>query len=156
MNVISGKRDVLLTATGMEYEMNSNFRIKESVKKLNCGRLGSFGEFLFEKRCNENSTPILRYFKERTDFMINGSERIDVKSSCKFINNDFSEFKKYSGTRLKGIAYVYINFHNDVVSISNDSKPFFNASSESSIEKQLKLQYTLLNIFQNLLLKDCR
>lgn len=117
----------------------------DKLKKLNTGRIGSFGEYIFEQQCKNNGIDVKRYFKERTDFIVGiEKKRIDVKTSRIFINNSFKQYFSYKGTILEDIEYVCVNFYADFVTISVNSHPFFGNDNNS------KLDYSLMpELFEN-------
>lgn len=105
--------------------MNGQF--VEKLQKLNTGRIGSFGEYLFEHQCTKNSIDVKRHFRERTDFLVGHErQRVDVKTSLKYINRNFDGvFSSYGGTKLAGISYICTNFYNDKIVFSCEGRPYF-------------------------------
>lgn len=85
--------------------------IQKKIVALNNARFGSFGEFIFETI--NIGTDITRKHSERVDFVHNG-ELIDVKSTRRF-KETYKYPKNYSGNKIDGIKYPYIQFYKDKV-----------------------------------------
>ncbi|HPS31254.1 MAG TPA: hypothetical protein PLZ43_13430 [bacterium] len=150
--------------------MDSQFFDK--LKKLNTGRVGSFGEYIFEQQCRSKGIDVKRYFRERTDFLVGTNlERVDVKTTLKHINKSFDNvFGNYGGTKLTGINYVCVNFYTDTVVFSCEGRPYFQElnslklteaedlflkwrskrKNEKNIEKDMELEQQSKNAVQDM------
>jgi hypothetical protein len=84
---------------------------QEKINDLNNASFGSFGEFIFETI--NIGTDISRKHSGRVDFVHNG-ELIDVKSTRRF-KELYKKSKNYSGSKIDGIKYPYIQFYKDKV-----------------------------------------
>lgn len=101
--------------------MNSLF---DFLLKLNHPQRGSFGEFIFFNELRKMGWQIESMHEARVDFIVNGSRRIDVKTSFSKIavEKNQTHYGYYSGTRYQGIEYAFVELFSNGIRITIDKE----------------------------------
>lgn len=89
--------------------MESN-NVFQKLHKLNNAQRGSLGEFLFQQECISIGKRIKPLHEKRADFLLDDTEKIDVKTSFSNIKklNKQIPVSSYNGPRYSGITYALV------------------------------------------------
>lgn len=89
----------------------------EFLEKPNRPQLGSFGEAIFQTSVARFGNEAIPLHDQRTDFTI-GGQRVDVKTSTKYLATSIPVRSVWSGKRENGVSYALVEFHHGGVRVS--------------------------------------
>jgi hypothetical protein len=116
----------------MTNRLNLEKELKNILTGYSTGKVGSFGEFIFQKVYqNYHRLSVIKpLHKHQTDFIVD-KRRVDVKTKCiPSINKEFKSIYIFSGLKVPRVNYSTVAFYKDcfVVSYKGWSKKINNNS----------------------------